>query len=182
MSVYPSVNTSVITYYVTYLFVFQAILLQVISGRTSLARHLIGAREFYLKRRDALNSALEPISDLAPYSVPKAGLFFWIRVNGVSDVFNMVSLWFLYLTKKKSINFFSTNISKLFQVFHTALQQGLMLVPGQAFLYDSSSPSQHVRLTFSRVRFEDMDTAVRRLANLIRDEQQIKKKMYANDV
>lgn len=57
-----------------------------------------------------------------------------------------------------------------------------MLVPGQAFLYDSSSPSQHVRLTFSRVRFEDMDTAVRRLANLIRDEQQIKKKMYANDV
>lgn len=100
MSAYPSVNTSVITYYVTYLFVFQAILLQVISGRTSLARHLIGAREFYLKRRDALNSALEPISDLAPYSVPKAGLFFWIRVNGVSDVFNMVSLWFLYLTKK----------------------------------------------------------------------------------
>lgn len=136
----------------------QAILLQLLESRPSLAEHLKGARELYHKRRDALNTALEPIADLAPYSLPKAGLFFWIRVNGVSDVYNMV--------------------------FQTALQRGLMLVPGQAFLYDTSATCQYVRLTFSKIKYEDMNTAVRHLAEIIRDEQQLqlKTKAYATEV
>lgn len=46
-----------------------------------------------------------------------------------------------------------------------------MLIPGQAFLYDSSARSQHLRLTFSKVPIEKVDTAARHLADIIRDEQ-----------
>lgn len=46
-----------------------------------------------------------------------------------------------------------------------------MLIPGQAFTY-SSAPCPHLRLTFSKIPYKDMDTAVRHLAEIIRDEQQ----------
>lgn len=62
-----------------------------------------------------------------------------------------------------------TNICS--QVFQTALQRGLMLIPGHAFTYDTRAPSQHLRLTFSKIRFEDMNTAIGYLAEIIRDEQ-----------
>ncbi|XP_022837571.1 kynurenine/alpha-aminoadipate aminotransferase, mitochondrial [Spodoptera litura] len=124
----------------------QAILLQLVQCRKSLASHLTNARDFYRERRDALHAALKPVEHLAPYSMPDAGLFFWLRVNGVDDVYNMV--------------------------FHTAFQRGLMLVPGQAFLYDSNAPCPYLRLTFSKIRHEDMDKAVSNLVEIIREEQQ----------
>ncbi|CAH0697428.1 unnamed protein product [Spodoptera exigua] len=124
----------------------QAILLQLVQCRKSLASHLTNAREFYRERRDALHAALKPVEHLAPYTMPDAGLFFWLRVNGIEDVYNMV--------------------------FHTAFQRGLMLVPGQAFLYDSNAPCPYLRLTFSKIRHEDMDTAVSNLVEIIREEQQ----------
>ncbi|KOB75523.1 Serine protease 65 [Operophtera brumata] len=55
-------------------------------------------------------------------------------------------------------------------VFHTAFKKGLMLIPGQAFTY-ASAPCQHIRLTFSKIAYEDMNTAVRHLADIIRNEQ-----------
>uniref|UniRef100_A0A2A4K0Z8 Aminotransferase class I/classII large domain-containing protein n=1 Tax=Heliothis virescens TaxID=7102 RepID=A0A2A4K0Z8_HELVI len=124
----------------------QAILYELVRCRKSLASHLTNARDFYKRRRDALHSALTPLERLAPFSLPHAGLFFWLRVNGVDDVYNMV--------------------------FHTAFQRGLMLVPGQAFLYDSSAPCPYLRLTFSKIRLEDMDAAVSTLGDIIRYEQQ----------
>lgn len=59
-----------------------------------------------------------------------------------------------------------------FQVFQTAFQRGLMLVPGQAFQYDTNAPCPYLRLTFSKVPVEDMDVAVQTLVEIIRDEQQ----------
>lgn len=47
-----------------------------------------------------------------------------------------------------------------------------MLVPGQAFLYDTNAPCPYLRLTFSKIRLEDMNVAVQTLAEIIRDEQQ----------
>ncbi|CAH0598368.1 unnamed protein product [Chrysodeixis includens] len=123
----------------------QAILLHLVSCRKSLASHLLGAREFYSRRRDALHTALAPLASTIPFHKPDAGLFFWLRVPGVDDVYNMV--------------------------FHTALQRGLMLIPGHAFL-PYNAPCQYLRLTFSKIKYEDMDSAVRTLSSIIKDEQQ----------
>ncbi|XP_075985878.1 kynurenine/alpha-aminoadipate aminotransferase, mitochondrial [Anticarsia gemmatalis] len=133
----------------------QVILHRLLEDRVSLAEHLKGARNLYRERRDALHAALEPMADLAPYTMPDAGLFFWLRVSGVTDVYNMV--------------------------FQTAFQRGLMLIPGQAFLYDTTAPCQYVRLTFSKIRMEDINTAVRHLADTIREEQRMKTKRYATE-
>ncbi|XP_037301033.1 kynurenine/alpha-aminoadipate aminotransferase, mitochondrial isoform X4 [Manduca sexta] len=128
----------------------QAILLKLLSDRRALATHLQSAREFYRARRDALQRALEPLQGLAAWSSPQAGLFLWMRLRGVSDVYNMV--------------------------FHTAFERGLMLVPGHAFQYDSTAPSPYLRLTFSKVKLEDMPIAASHLAQLIREEQQAQHK------
>lgn len=123
----------------------QAILLRMLGDRSRLASHLRWTRDFYRRRRDALHEALQPLSGLVQCPLPAAGLFLWAKVNGVDDVYNMV--------------------------FETAFKRGLMLIPGQAFQLDGSLPTQYLRLTFSKVRREDMGAAARHLAAVIRHEQ-----------
>lgn len=52
-----------------------------------------------------------------------------------------------------------------------------MLVPGQAFLYDTTIPCPYVRLTFSKIPEKDMQRAAEYLAAAIRDEQKIARKL-----
>ncbi|XP_045520041.1 kynurenine/alpha-aminoadipate aminotransferase, mitochondrial [Pieris brassicae] len=125
----------------------QVIIQRLLSERSDLAAHFHSARSFYEQRCGALGDALRGLSHLAQWSRPKAGLFYWLKLQGVSDVYNMT--------------------------FHTALEHGLMLCPGQAFQYDHSAPSQHLRLTFTRIKLEDINTAVRRLADVIDIEQKM---------
>ncbi|KAL0860643.1 hypothetical protein ABMA27_009993 [Loxostege sticticalis] len=123
----------------------QAILHRLLVEREALATHLLSARALYRRRRDALHEALQPVNGLMEWSLPNAGLFLWARVRGVEDVYKMV--------------------------FETAFNRGLMLLPGQAFTYDTSTPCQYVRLTFSKIRFEDMNIAASHLVSIIKDEQ-----------
>ncbi|XP_052758039.1 kynurenine/alpha-aminoadipate aminotransferase, mitochondrial [Galleria mellonella] len=124
----------------------QAILLRLLSHRPSLVSYLQNARALYRRRRDALQGRLEAhLRPLADWCTPRAGLFIWLRVHNVDDVYNMV--------------------------FQTAFERGLILIPGNAFQYDTSAPCQYLRLTFSKISFEDMDIAARHLADIIRDEQ-----------
>lgn len=122
----------------------QAILLKLVQCRETLGSYLKSARDLYWSRRDALHLALQPLEGLADWAVPDAGLFFWLRVRDVDDVYSMI---------------------------HTAFERGLMLVPGQAFIYDSNASCQYIRLTFSKIRLEDMSTASQILSEVIRDEQ-----------
>ncbi|CAK1589881.1 unnamed protein product [Parnassius mnemosyne] len=123
----------------------QAIILHLISDRSELATHMIRVRSFYRLRRDALQHALRELSGLAHWTSPRAGMFFWMRVDGVDDVYNMV--------------------------FHRAFERGLMLVPGHAFMYDTSLPCPYLRLTFSKIPEQDMELAAKQLAAIIREEQ-----------
>lgn len=130
----------------------QAILHQLMVqwGRQGLAKHLRSVCEMYKTRRDVLQAALQKhIAELATWTPPRAGMFFWIKVNGIEDVYNMV--------------------------FHTAFERGLMLIPGQACTLDSRSPCQYLRLAFSKARLNDMDTAAAILADIIRQEQGLHK-------
>ncbi|CAH2098021.1 unnamed protein product [Euphydryas editha] len=127
----------------------QTILFHLLSDRGAFASHLHSTRSFYELRRSALSAALRGLEGLADWSEPTAGLFHWLRVRGVDDVYNMV--------------------------FHTAFERGLMLIPGQAFLFDSSATCPYIRLTFSKIKIEDIEAAVGHLANIIRDEQKLAK-------
>ncbi|XP_059045971.1 kynurenine/alpha-aminoadipate aminotransferase, mitochondrial [Achroia grisella] len=125
----------------------QTILARLLSDRGSLASHLRSARALYRRRRDAMLSGLHThLPPVAAWHTPRAGLFVWLRPYGLDDVYNMV--------------------------FQTAFDRGLMLVPGQAFQYDTSAPCQFIRLTFGKIPLEDIDTASRHLADIIRIEQQ----------
>ncbi|VVC94946.1 unnamed protein product [Leptidea sinapis] len=127
----------------------QSLLLRLLSQRGELAAHLHSARSLYAARCGALGAAMGRVARdaQAHYMQPRAGLFYWLRLSGVPDVYNMV--------------------------FNTALEKGLMLCPGQAFQYDTSAPSQHLRLTFSRIRPEDMEHAVDLLVDVIQTEQKL---------
>ncbi|XP_063547153.1 kynurenine/alpha-aminoadipate aminotransferase, mitochondrial [Cydia strobilella] len=124
----------------------QCLVHRVVSNRPWLADHLQRARALYRRRRDALLEAIGPLEPLAEWQTPQGGLFLWLRVRGVDDVYNMV--------------------------FETAFKRGLMLIPGHAFQYDTTIPSQHLRLTFSKIAVKDMPVAARLLADIIREEQQ----------
>ncbi|XP_023946555.2 kynurenine/alpha-aminoadipate aminotransferase, mitochondrial [Bicyclus anynana] len=128
----------------------QAISFHLITDRDALATHLLATRAFYEQRRNALSGALRGAGDLLQWSEPAGGLFHWVRVRGVRDVYNLV--------------------------FHTAFDRGLMLVPGQAFQYDSSGPCQFLRLTFSKINEQDIEPTVRLLADIVRHEQQLAKR------
>ncbi|XP_049881299.1 kynurenine/alpha-aminoadipate aminotransferase, mitochondrial isoform X2 [Pectinophora gossypiella] len=125
----------------------ETIISRLLSDLPSLAAHFLSARSFYKNRRDALHRALcrADATHVAEWTLPDAGLFLWLKVREVDDVYSMV--------------------------FNTAFQRGLMLIPGHAFLYDSGAPSQHIRLTFSKVAMKDMEAAARTLVAVIRDEQ-----------
>ncbi|XP_063374567.1 kynurenine/alpha-aminoadipate aminotransferase, mitochondrial [Cydia amplana] len=124
----------------------QCLVHHVVSNRPWLADHLQRARALYRRRRDALLEAIGPLEPLGEWQTPPGGLFLWMRVRGVDDVYNMV--------------------------FETAFKRGLMLIPGHAFQYDIAMPSQHLRLTFSKIAVKDMPVAARLLADIIREEQQ----------
>lgn len=71
---------------------FQAILLQLLTDRDRLAAHLRSTCEFYRLRRDALYHEMQVLADVAYSPLPNAGLFFWVKVSGVEDVYNMVNI------------------------------------------------------------------------------------------
>ncbi|XP_041972044.1 kynurenine/alpha-aminoadipate aminotransferase, mitochondrial [Aricia agestis] len=126
----------------------QTIMHRLLSDRPALSSQLQSARELYGRRRAALGAALRQADPAADWTEPKAGLFYWLRVRELDDIYNMV--------------------------FNTAFKRGLMVVPGQAFLFDTNAPCQYVRLTFSKIKMEDIDTAARHLADIIEDEQKLR--------
>ncbi|XP_032522047.2 kynurenine/alpha-aminoadipate aminotransferase, mitochondrial-like [Danaus plexippus] len=124
----------------------QTILHRLLLNRSALASHLHSTRHFYEQRRNALTSAMREVTGLE-WTEPSAGLFHWVKVPGIEDVYNMV--------------------------FQTAFNRGLMLVPGQAFLFDSSAPCPHVRLAFSKIQMKDIDASVRLLADITEEERKL---------
>ncbi|XP_016827997.3 kynurenine/alpha-aminoadipate aminotransferase, mitochondrial, partial [Cricetulus griseus] len=80
---------------------------------------------------------------LAEWHAPKAGLFLWIKVKGISDTRRLIE--------------------------EKAIEKEVLLVPGNGFFIDSSAPTSFFRAAFSLVTPEQMDLAFQRLAQLIKE-------------
>ncbi|CAL1591340.1 unnamed protein product [Knipowitschia caucasica] len=115
-------------------------------GEQGFLQHIQGVIEFYREQRDAmLGSAEKWLKDVAEWHAPKAGMFLWIKLKGITDTQQLIQ--------------------------EKALEKEVLLVPGGVFMIDSSEPCPYVRAAFSLSSPEKMDEAFRRLSLLIREAQ-----------
>ncbi|XP_051025913.1 kynurenine/alpha-aminoadipate aminotransferase, mitochondrial [Acomys russatus] len=113
-------------------------------GEEGFLAHVDRTIDFYKTQRDLVLAAADKwLSGLAEWHVPKAGMFLWIKIKGISDTKELI--------EKK------------------AIEKQILLVPGNGFYIDSSAPTSFFRASFSMVTAEQMDMAFQRLAQLIKE-------------
>lgn len=104
--------------------------------------HLASVCTFYRTQRDHfLLSANNHLSGLAEWTEPDAGMFVWMKLNGVQDTQELIQ------TK--------------------AIESKVLLVPGAVFL-PNPRPSPYVRAAYSTASPKQMDIALKRLGQLLK--------------
>ncbi|RKO84666.1 pyridoxal phosphate-dependent transferase [Blyttiomyces helicus] len=107
--------------------------------------HVEGVAGFYEGKRDAfLKSANKYLTGLAEWTVPDSGMFVWLKLNGISDSSRLVR--------------------------EKAMEKKVLLVPGFEF-FPNQKTTSYVRASYSTATAEEMDEAVRRVADLVREAQ-----------
>ena len=110
-------------------------------GKRGFDEHAAKVARFYCQRRDVLLAAAERhLTGLATWSPPDAGMFLWIKLNGIDDTKGLIE--------------------------DKAAAANVLFVPGQSF-DPLDRPSPYIRASFSTASDEDMDVAMERLAGLI---------------
>lgn len=115
------------------------------SGLGALGAHVDRVIDFYRSQCDHfVASAKRHLDGLVEYSLPKAGMFVWLRLLGVEDSASLIR--------------------------DKAREKKVLMVPGTAcYPGGGTAVSPHVRAAFSTASPEDMDEALRRLAECIRE-------------
>eukprot|EP00808_Paulinella_micropora_P010892 g51762.t1 len=107
-------------------------------------QHVGQVSDFYRARRDFFcDRAAKHLEGLAEFSRPSAGMFVWFKLLGVADSAPLIQ--------------------------QKAVDKKVVLVPGKAFALHEDAPSSYVRAAFSTASYEQMDEALRRLAELLRE-------------
>lgn len=123
----------------------QAILLRLFEhwgGVEGFLAHTLTVADFYKKRRDTFCCLADKhLKGLAEWSVPNAGMFIWMRVPGADDTESLI--------KEK------------------AVEAKVLMLPGASFM-PNGEKSNFVRASFSIPPEEDMDEALRRFAELLK--------------
>ncbi|CAL1688343.1 unnamed protein product [Lasius platythorax] len=116
-----------------------------IWGYDGLMEHYMRLRYFYKNRRDVISMlAHKYLNGLADFNVPKGGFFLWIKIRGIKNTWKMI--------------------------MQRGVTNGVIMAPGAAFMKDPSKSCNAIRASFSKASYEEMDLAMRRLAQLIRAE------------
>lgn len=114
-------------------------------GTEKLQHHLADLRNFYRVRRDAFQSTLEThFSDLADWSVPQGGLFFWLTLKHPLDTRTLLK---------------------------PALAADVAFMPGEPFFPEPENNLGHLRLNFSHIDSARLDEGLKRLAAVVRQAQ-----------
>lgn len=94
------------------------------------------------------------LTGLCDWAVPSAGMFMWIKVRGVADVYDMLTI--------------------------RGVKKNLLLTPGHAFMVDPTKPCPYIRASYSKATPEHIDLACKLLAELIREEHALINKKMEN--
>merc|ERR1740121_1543695 len=115
-------------------------------GHDGLHEHSQRVQWAYRQRRDWCVAAFERhLAGLAEWTVPRFGMFLWLRVLGVRDTRELAE---------------------------PLVERGVALVPGGAFLAEPySEPCCHFRVSFTQLTRATADEAARRLGDALRDER-----------
>jgi kynurenine/2-aminoadipate aminotransferase len=114
-------------------------------GLEGFKKHTDSVVEFYRKQKDAMMASADKwLTGLAEWSEPSAGMFVWLKLNGIADTKALIE--------------------------DKAQKKEVLLVPGCFFMTDSSLPCQYVRACFSISTPDRIDTGLQRLAEVIREE------------
>lgn len=114
-------------------------------GFNGLISHFDYVRRYYQARRDFTVASMERhLKNLCEWSIPTGGMFVWIKVHGVADVYDML----LSRGLKKNITF----------------------VPGHAFMADPTKACNYIRASFSKTPLKQIDKAMKLLGELIKEE------------
>jgi 2-aminoadipate transaminase len=108
--------------------------------------HLERLRAFYRERRDTMQAALtRHLGDLADWTPPKGGLFFWVRLKGGGD------------TRALLVR---------------ALERKVAFMPGEAFFANPDARyGAFMRLNFSHATPEQLERGMTVLAEVIREQR-----------
>ncbi|XP_021025392.1 kynurenine/alpha-aminoadipate aminotransferase, mitochondrial isoform X2 [Mus caroli] len=124
----------------------QLMILQLLHqwGEEGFLAHIDRTIDFYKNQRDSILAAADKwLRGLAEWHVPKAGMFLWIKVKGISDTKQLIE--------------------------EKAIEREVLFVPGNGFFIDGSAPTSFFRASFSLATPAQMDTAFQRLAQLIKE-------------
>ncbi|KAI9327887.1 pyridoxal phosphate-dependent transferase [Obelidium mucronatum] len=114
-------------------------------GIDGFLKHTAGVSAFYEEKGNAfMKSAEKHLKGLAEWVQPNAGMFVWIKLLGVTDSASLIK------TK--------------------AMEKKVLMVPGFEF-FPNPRTTPYVRASFSTATAEDIDVALSRLAEIIREEQ-----------
>ncbi|XP_063590066.1 kynurenine/alpha-aminoadipate aminotransferase, mitochondrial-like [Penaeus indicus] len=116
-------------------------------GVDGFLRHVREVRQLYCNKRDAMLMAAERhLTGLCEWNVPEGGMFLWLKVPGIKCTQGMLA--------------------------RCCADKNLLLVPGNAFTTNPKLPCQYMRACYSTATLEQMDKALKILADLIREEIQ----------
>lgn len=108
-------------------------------------QHFKDIQKFYQERRDMMLTMVEKhLSGLAEWYVPQGGLFLWVTVKNVDDTLDLV--------------------------LNKCVPQGVFVLPGTAFNYNTSKHDCHLRISYSSTTLEEMDKGLSIIAKIIREE------------
>ncbi|XP_066602819.1 kynurenine/alpha-aminoadipate aminotransferase, mitochondrial-like [Prorops nasuta] len=107
--------------------------------------HFRTIQAFYRRKRDVMLELIEKhLTGLAEWYVPQGGMFFWIKVNGVNSVYDMV--------------------------MKNCVKNGVFVLPGNAFNVDPDKPSQYLRICYSYATPEEIDKGLAVVRKAIQEE------------
>ncbi|XP_063973377.1 kynurenine/alpha-aminoadipate aminotransferase, mitochondrial-like isoform X2 [Diachasmimorpha longicaudata] len=107
--------------------------------------HIAKVQNFYRSQRDMMvRSVEEHLKGVAEWSVPKAGMFVWIKLKTKDNALDLI-------------------MEKL-------IPNGVFIIPGSAFDYDEYQEDNHLRLCYSFSTEEEVDKAMRILSKCLRQQ------------
>lgn len=120
----------------------QMALLTLLNSNQRWLEHLESTKAAYRQRRDVMQDALSRyLSNLAEWSLPASGMFFWVKLRGVEDAAALQS---------------------------RLVDAGVACVPGSCF-YVEREPSPYIRLSYAYGSFRDLEEGVKRIARVLAD-------------
>ncbi|XP_043472014.1 kynurenine/alpha-aminoadipate aminotransferase, mitochondrial-like, partial [Leptopilina heterotoma] len=107
--------------------------------------HFKSIQNFYRQRRDMMLAAIEKhLTGLAEWTIPNAGMFFWVKITVLDDVYEMV--------------------------MKQCIDQGIYVLSGHIFYADDKKKCQNIRLCYSYATKEEIEKGLSLLAKIIKDE------------